>query len=122
MQKYDVDTFFGHYGIKGMRWGIRKKGKTTSQVASSLTDRELNKRVKRLNMEKQYVDLVSGKAERDKSSVQRGREAINKTMLDIGGSIVKGQLKNLGNQVASDMLDTVGVAAAAAIEDAKKNR
>jgi hypothetical protein len=63
-----------HYGTKGMKWGIRKdrksSGKTTKAGVKSLSDAELRTRINRLNMEKQYKTLTTGKTE--KSSVSKG--------------------------------------------------
>lgn len=50
-----------HYGVKGMRWGVRKKRESSSarnaridKELSSMTDEELRIRNNRLNMERQY--------------------------------------------------------------------
>lgn len=72
-----VDEFIEHHGVKGMRWGQRKsrsvtvgksssgskpKVKTTTKTSfskspSRLSDAELNRRVKRMEVEKRYNDL-----------------------------------------------------------------
>lgn len=41
-----------HYGVKGMKWGVRK-----SEIAQ-LSDEELQRRVNRLNLEKRYKELM----------------------------------------------------------------
>lgn len=50
-----------HYGVKGMRWGVRKKRESSSERSarierelSNMTDEELRNRNNRLNMERQY--------------------------------------------------------------------
>ena len=65
------DDFLEHYGIKGMRWGVRRKNpsggssspaktRTTYKKApSALNDQELNRRIKRMELEKKYNDLNS---------------------------------------------------------------
>ena len=47
----EVDDFFAHFGIKGMRWGIRKKTPMSSQ--------DMQAQVTRLNLEKQHKNLTS---------------------------------------------------------------
>ena len=92
------ESFLEHYGKKGMKWGVRKdrpsskKGKSARQIAKTLTDAELKKRVNRLNMEKQYVDLVKGPS----SSVSKGR------------GLVTQMLKTAGKQKAQSLV-TEGV-------------
>lgn len=68
-----------HHGIKGMKWGVRRyqnkdgsltaKGrKRYSEDAESLSDSELDKRIKRLNKERTYdmlnVDSLARKVSR----------------------------------------------------------
>lgn len=70
------DDHLEHYGVKGMKWGVRKarggagtvgkpsqkrkKSKTQTRYhkpPNRLNDVELNKRIKRLELEKKYKDL-----------------------------------------------------------------
>ena len=54
-----------HHGVKGMKWGRRKGKQTTGSKKSSKNDvrrmsnKELNARIKRLELEKRYADAVS---------------------------------------------------------------
>ena len=66
-----------HFGIKGMRWGVRRyrnpdgtlteagkkrygpDAKFTKRKASEMTDEELRKAIDRMNLEKNYRSLVS---------------------------------------------------------------
>lgn len=76
------EAFLAHYGILGMKWGVRrpvgpdgrvlrgsaarkykKEQKVTAKYekkVSSLSDKELRERINRLNMEKQYETLTKG--------------------------------------------------------------
>lgn len=81
-----TESFLEHYGKKGMKWGVRKdrpsskKSKSAKQTAKTLTDTELAKRINRLNMEKQYVDLVKGSP----SSVTKGRQVVTGMLASAG--------------------------------------
>lgn len=77
----DEEEGIEHYGVKGMRWGVRRTdaqlakskkkkgddgekkvvGKTSTKKAkaSDLSDAALQKRINRLNMEKQYAKLTA---------------------------------------------------------------
>lgn len=90
-----------HYGILGMKWGIRRteaqlaraRGKTKSDDAddnekkisstsskkksvSEMSDDELRKAVNRLQLEKQYRDLSP-------KNVSAGQRFVNKVMKDV---------------------------------------
>lgn len=118
-----------HYGVKGMRWGVRKsrvsstgstqkltakdyndikKGvdetkKTVSAIStyrdtkqrkqavknatknvdlSKMSDRELREAVNRMNMEQQYVSLVTNKA-----VASRGKSKVDRT-LEVAGDVL----------------------------------
>lgn len=67
-----------HYGIKGMKWGVRRteaqlaraKGSKKEDI-SSMSDDELRRRVNRLNMEQQYKKLTE-------SSTSKGADYMKK--------------------------------------------
>ena len=70
MSKTLSDNFLEHYGVKGMKWGIRRKRKKTThksekqarKAAKKMSDQELREKLNRLNMEQQYVRLTTGKS------------------------------------------------------------
>lgn len=91
-----VDEFIEHHGVKGMRWGQRtsrssvSKSKPTARTKfekspTRLSDADLNRRVKRMEVEKRYNDL-------NKKDVSEG----HKFASDI--------LKNTGKTVATTLL------------------
>ena len=120
-----------HYGVKGMRWGVRKSGvsstgstpkkklsakdyndlkkgvdETNRSVSSysnyrtnkqkrkaiknatkdvnieKMTDKELREKVNRLNMEQQYVNLVTNKA-----VMNSGKTKVDRT-LEVAGDVL----------------------------------
>lgn len=89
-----------HYGILGMKWGIRRtpaqldraSAKSQERNLSELSDDEVRARIERINMERRYKELT--KPEVPKKSA-RGKKFCEDLLKDIGGSVVK----NLGKQV-----------------------
>jgi len=85
------DNFLEHFGVKGMKWGIRKSRgsgkKSAQQTAKTLTNKELKKRVDRMNMEKQYTSLAKKSAA---ASMSTGQKIVNNVLADYGGRVVKG--------------------------------
>lgn len=116
-----------HYGVKGMRWGIRrsrpKKVSTTSsqkpkpkpetsaqkstpkprpKSISEMSDDELRKRINRLQLEKQLNDLSPKKVSAGKAAVSR---VLNKVILpaaeEAGKQLLKDQFLKLGTNAVA---------------------
>lgn len=93
-------NFLAHYGILGMRWGVRRtpeqleraSGPPAEKPVSELSDDEIQQRIDRINLERRYKDLT--KPEVQKKSA-RGKAFCEDLLKDIGGNVVK----NLGKQV-----------------------
>jgi hypothetical protein len=96
-----ITKFIAHHGVKGMRWGVRNSGnrvrlgkrgqksKTTYQKpAHRLSDADLSKRIKRMEMEKRYSDLNKKDA----------------TRIDKGRKFSTGILSNSGRTVATTLV------------------
>lgn len=119
------NTTLAHYGIKGMKWGVRRteaqlaraRGKTITKTNSTseknpaapkkkslseMSDEELRRTVDRLNLEARYRQLNPEK-------VSAGRRFINKVMNDVvvpaATEVAKNALKN-ALQGAADSLSS----------------
>ena len=113
----DRDNILEHYGVKGMRWGIRrtdkqlrlasegglekkKLGKKTRYKGNvrHISDEELARRIKRLEMEKRYSDLNS----RD---VSVGEAAAVEVLTTVGKDTAKSTLTGLGKVGVQQVLE-----------------
>lgn len=93
----DLDDVLTHYGIKGMKWGVRRanpsggdsssddakravalKAKVAKGGVNSLSNKELQDYVTRMNLEKQYKDAGP------KTASQEAKKFVAQTLLNIG--------------------------------------
>jgi hypothetical protein len=89
-----VDDFLAHYGIKGMRWGIRRnraqidagssddaaraneiRAKVRTSGVSSLSNQEMQQLVQRINLEQQYARLTYSP-----SKLQQGKARVDSVL------------------------------------------
>lgn len=92
-------TDIQHYGIKGQKWGVRRKRDSStgrvkrsedsarkkallSKKVSELTNKELAEVNRRLQLEKQYKDLTV----KQKS---KARKLVDDVVSDVGGTLAK---------------------------------
>lgn len=87
-----VLQFLSHHGVKGMKWGVRKsrsaKSGTTTRTKfkkppHKLSDAEINKRIKRMELEKKYNQL-------NKKDASKGEQIAKDVMENIGTRLLKG--------------------------------
>jgi len=107
------DIVVVHYGTKGMKWGVRKDragsssgggreeaflkkvGKTPGKSSiKTISDEVLQKRVKRLNLEKQYIDLVAKEKVRNRTVMEKGARGVGKLLENTGKEILKSVISN----------------------------
>ena len=119
MEVQEVDDFFEHFGVKGMRWGVRRNrnNTTTSQSLrpkkeqtdlSKMSDAELRTRINRIQMERQYRELTSPKGHK----VQiEGQKYVKRILIDTAMNAVaeivkeryKKQMVNTGAALGSKL-------------------
>lgn len=117
-----IDNIIEHFGVKGMKWGIRKDrskssgGKTTGEKGTGekaseekvksgksfkkgdvkkLTDKELRERINRLNMEKQYKDLIDKQNNKPAPAVIRGTKRVGSIVASASGMALKNYLTDV---------------------------
>lgn len=96
-------AFLEHYGVKGMRWGVRRSNrskkrsgstpkkrrapsaKTLSNRAKRLSDEDLKDRISRMELEKKYIDLSRNTTGAGKKYTRELIESAGKTAA--GGAV-----------------------------------
>lgn len=110
MNQRTIDEFISHYGVKGMRWGVRRKGgvskgtgvkpvsgdalrtkkikdKAKKHGTSSVSNKELRVAIERMNLEQQYSRLSAP----PKST---GRKFVEGLLTELGKNKVKNVLNS----------------------------
>lgn len=93
-----------HYGVLGMKWGVRRANSKTSKATKPITDRQI-KKARRKDVKNRRMlsdqDLISkiGRLEREK----RLRE-LTDTEINGGRTIVKDVMKSAGKKTASTVV------------------
>lgn len=105
-----TENFLEHFGVKGMKWGVRKKPgsskkKSAATIAKTLTNKELKKRVDRLNMEKRYSELVK---ESNRARMSNGKRIVNDVLENFGNTYPKSFGKKAAQRGSALAVDILG--------------
>ena len=110
----DIGDYLAHYGRKGMKWyqhifgRLQSHAKYTKQRKSDTktlnykkaSNEDLQKRIGRLKLEKEYLDLTKDTRTRGKAIADSVLQSIGKGLL----RSVEDQTKNLGNKLIGQMI------------------
>ena len=106
MEVQEVDDFFEHFGVKGMRWGVRRnRNNTTTRQSlrpkkeqtdlSKMSDAELRTRINRIQMERQYRELTSPKGHKVQTE---GQKYVKRILIDTAMNAVAEIVKEQYNK------------------------
>lgn len=86
MSKQAVELVLQHFGVKGMKWGVRKGAPSSApstqrtrftKAPNKLSTKELSNRISRMEMEKKYNQL-------NRKDVSDGRKLVNEVLQSTG--------------------------------------
>lgn len=118
----NIQDFLSHHGVKGQKWGVRnKRGRGGRKPATPtnkrfeerrLSDAELNKRIKRMELEKRYNDL-----NKESNTVKKGESVTKRILSSVSQSTAERLLKDMayygGKQATKQLMKkTLGPGAA----------
>ena len=92
-QKPELEDVIAHYGVKGMRWGVRRTpeqlakrqvrdNKVTDKAGNKLKGAERTARIKeaRGNVKKQELAVQKAQIEKAQATTKKGRDAANEVL------------------------------------------
>lgn len=117
-----------HYGVRGMKWGVRRRRNASGdlvevstrrtraaekkEMIKNLSDDELRKRINRIQMEKQYSQMI---AERPSTAAKGG-----KAVADILKAVSKEVSKEIVKEIVKESVKTSIKVGGEALKDAVK--
>lgn len=119
-----------HWGIKGMRWGIRRyqnkdgsltalgmKRRTSDDLSSpktvakrkkkisELTNEEIQERINRLQLEKKYIELLNERVpKKETKEVKKGSGGVRKFLAESGKKILVDTSVDIASQAAKHLI------------------
>lgn len=109
LRQSDITDFLEHYGVKGQKWGVRRRSMPRGRSGSSkpraqdLSDEDLRSAINRMNMEQQYSRLVSGRR-RNSNTTGRLLAAGAAFVASIGANVARTQIQNqANNRIAAEL-------------------
>lgn len=113
------ENYIEHYGVKGMKWGVRRKPSPVKTSAvdrkrkvSKLSDNELNRSINRLEKEKKYRELLDPNRELKKQAVKTSAAVATAILTAAGTATVTHYTKKYilhGDMPVDDYLMHYGV-------------
>lgn len=104
-----MDNQLTHYGVKGMRWGVRRSKAQLSRSrkkrgddASKYSDEELKRKVARMNLEKQYSQMTRKESPAAKKFLVK---ALATSAATLATAYISKYMKNGAKFVESNILD-----------------
>lgn len=106
-----IDDVLEHFGVKGMKWGVRKskssdssgtKTSTERKKISDMSDTELRASLNRMQMEKQYKDMTKGPPTR----AEAGKKFVQGIATDIARQTLKNVGQSYSNKLAANFMAT----------------
>ena len=102
-----TDNFLEHYGVMGMKWGVRKSTSAQNRLikaaaakkAKTFSDADLRAKVNRLNMEKQYTTLISKRDEVSQTRMEKAAGYVGGVVQNSAGRAVRRTTKSVTNIV-----------------------
>ena len=94
----DSGLFLEHYGVKGMKWGVRRKGKVSKsrksgsqtiydKPGSKLSSAEMKRRIARMEIEQRYNSLNKQKSSEGKEFAKEIAKGTGRT---VAGTLLSG--------------------------------
>lgn len=89
-----MTTTLTHYGVKGMKWGVRRKKNIEPQKhaspkkkVSEMTDDELQKKIERLNLEKRYKEALASTVPASPKEKSRSKKLVEDILYNSANNV-----------------------------------